>query len=674
MTLRTANQLKALQWSVLLTLVLCCAGESRAQQFRAAGNTDPTHRPEPHKKGEVVAAFDTMPTRMSFDLPCHVKMVTENGIQYINGATETYIDGFAEGQSYEVWNDRQNVYSRFWIESQNDARIVVRHRNALVRGGKIAHAKQRRVSPYGPGEWTDEWFVFHPDGTYIRRVKVYTPAAATSQPWPAQPISRSISKSGGLPEVSVHELEGMYLMGRGPGRFVGDELEKKGLTLIKMDGSHKDISFDPYPLRLNASGEEMYHAYGDSKHANIHVINTKSTWRPFRIGRPNQPVGSAPHFLLLMTPYKPVHKLTNLVPCFPAGVTRQQGYHIAGLGQMQYTRYWQVTKDTISEIWLNGFTSSKESAKELAALARSWQQAPKMTLLNRIGATVYGYDIGSRAYLLDYESVKQPKAVQVRLEASAESPVVHPTFLINHWGDRHAQLEVDGAEIPRGKDFRMGHYKALDIGDGREWEDVLIVWAKVKATKPVQFRLRPEGYGRPGGAAALAAAERLVADKRYVQAAAELRRLADAHAGTDIGKQAAERLRVLMDDPAVGPSVINAEADALQARAAAAEKEKDYARASRLYEQYVRQFANADRFAEVKKRLEALKGDADIQGAIVSKQAERECRTWIQMADNFARAGRRREARDYLNKVIKKYGDTDWGAKARTRLAEIDGR
>ena len=482
----------------VVAVAIGCLGQAHAQKFRAVGNTDSKHRAAPWHKGEVVVTFDTMPTRMSFDLPCYPKMITENGIQYINGATETYIDGFAEGQSYEVWNDKQNVYSRFWIESQNDARIVVRHRNALVRDGKIAHARQRKVSPYGPGEWTDEWFTFHPDGTHTRRVRVYTPAAATSKPWPAQPISRSISRSGGLPEVSVHELEGMYLMGRGPGRLVGDELEKEGLTLIKMDGSHKDIPFDPYPLRLNASGEGMYRAYGDFKHANIHVVKTKSTWRPFRIGRPNERLDGPPHFLLLMTPYKPVHRLTNLVPSFPAGATRRKGYFLAGLGQMQYTRHWKTTRDTINEIWLNGFTKSKAPAKELATLARSWLQAPAMRPLSGAGTAAYGYDMAARAYLVGVKPGGQPAALEVELAASAASPVVNPTFLVNHWGRRKAVLDIDGTTVPGGRDLRLGHYRALDLEDGRTWRDVLIVWVRVQSTEPIRFTIRRGGPASVG--------------------------------------------------------------------------------------------------------------------------------------------------------------------------------
>jgi len=164
---------------------------------------------------------------------------------------------------------------------------------------------------------------------------------------------------------------------------------------------------------------------------------------------------------------------------------------------MQYTRYWQVTRDTISEIWLNGFTRSREPAKELAALARSWLQAPKLRLLSRTGAVAYGYDLGARAYLLDTRSAAAPKELQLALAASVDSPVVNPTFLVNHWGSRSAELEVNGVAIPRGRDFRTGHYRTLDIEDGREWSDVLIVWAKISSTKPVRLTIRPAGRSAP---------------------------------------------------------------------------------------------------------------------------------------------------------------------------------
>ncbi|MHC5058030.1 MAG: hypothetical protein ACYTKD_25500 [Planctomycetota bacterium] len=266
----------------VLAMASCCAGPALAQGFRAVGNTDPNHRAPPWHQGEVVVTFDTMPTKVSFDLPGHIKLITENGIPYINGATETYIDGFAEGQSYESWNDIQNEDSRMWIESQNDARIVVRHRCALVNKGRIAHAGDRQVAPYGPGNWVDEWYTFHPDGTHVRRIKIHSSKARQS--------SCHRRERG----FFFYELEGMYLWWGAPraGTMASDHLEDGAMTLLFDDGRSRTIDFTPYPMDAN-TGRGMAEAYGEFRHASISVINTKSEYRPWRIGRPSEKGGAS---------------------------------------------------------------------------------------------------------------------------------------------------------------------------------------------------------------------------------------------------------------------------------------------------------------------------------------------------------------------------------------------
>lgn len=445
------------------------------QAFRAVGNDDPNKKAAPNKQGEVIVTFDTMPTKVSFDLPGHIKMITENGIPYMNGATETYIpfEGFHEGASYESWNDHQNKYSRMWIESQNNARIVVRHRCALVKGDKIAHQDKRKVAPYGPGNWTDEWYVFHPDGTHTRRIKIWNAVAG---------------KSGMHGAEYPYELEGMYLWwGHVRGKMASDHLEDGVITLIEMDGKSKTIDFTPYPMDTTPkSGKGMYEAYGKFKHANIHLINTKSKYRPWRMGRPSGRGGGFGGETLWMSPYKPVHELVQLVPCFPAGSNKQTGYSVAGLGQMIYSDYWKRTDTSMSEIWLNGFTDSAEAAEELAAIARSWQKAPKMSLAKRNAAELHGYDVGERAYLLETSA---SKGAYLKIAASSDSPLVNPMFLVKEWGKGDPKLAIDGKEIPRGNDFRFGHYESLELEGGREWKDVLAVWVSVTSEKSIRFDL-----------------------------------------------------------------------------------------------------------------------------------------------------------------------------------------
>jgi len=442
-----------------------------AATFKATGNSDENHRAAPHKEGEVVVTFDALPTRVSFDLPGHIKMYTENGIPYINGATETYIkaEGIQEGASYESWNDEKNKYSRMWIESQNDARIVVRHRCALIKGDKICHQEKRKVAPYGPGNWADEWYVFHPDGTYIRRVKI----------WSA--VAREAGRHGAA--KYPYELEGMYLWWGTPcrGKMASDHLEDGMITLVKMDGSHKTINFKPYPVAMGEY-QRMRRAYGEFKDASIHIINTKSKHRPWRMGRWSR--------TLRTSPYVPVHKLVQLVPCFPPGTTRSSGYSVAGLGEMNWGEYWKQTDDSMSEVWLNGWTSSEDPVDKLAAIARSWQEAPEMSSVGGSDVKLHGYDIGERAYLLEAPS---SRGVQLKIAASSESPVVNPMFLVNGWGKAKAMLTLNGKKVLKGDDFRFGYYKTLELDGGRKWENVLAAWVKVTATRPTVFSLLAPG-------------------------------------------------------------------------------------------------------------------------------------------------------------------------------------
>jgi len=465
----TTSRIRRFRLAAVLTAGLCCLAQTQAQQFKAAGNTDPDHRPAPWKQGEVVVTFDTMPTRVSFDLPGHIKLITENGIPYTNGATETYIpsEGFQEGASYESWNDKNNKYSRMWIESQNDARIVVRHRCALIKGDKICHQDKPKVAPYGPGNWTDEWYTFHPDGTHTRRVKIWNAVAR---------------ESGRHGAKYPYELEGMYLWWGSPckGKTASDHLEDGVITLIKMNGASRTINLNPYPLK-KGEYQNMSGVYGEFSNANIHVINTRSKYRPWRMGRWSK--------TLSVTPYVPVHKQVQLVPCFPEATTKESGYSVAGLGQMNWGEFWKLTDTSMSEIWLNGFTTSRKPAKELVLQARSWLNAPKM----KTATKNYGYSMGARAYLLAMREGASPTDVRLKLAGSADSPIVNPAFLINNWGGGKAALTINDKPIKRGPNFRMGHYKTLDLEYAPKWKDVLIVWTKATSTKPVRIKISPKG-------------------------------------------------------------------------------------------------------------------------------------------------------------------------------------
>ncbi|MHC4913402.1 MAG: hypothetical protein ACYTE5_10475, partial [Planctomycetota bacterium] len=154
---------------------------SKPREFKAVGPTEPVKMGRREMAVEVY--FDLVPTSLRFTLPSFPSMVTENGIVYSNFWAETYEPRIGGG-SFEPLFDRQNRYARMWIERQSDARIVVRVRGALCNTQEqIAHTDIPSGSPYGKGDWVDEWFYIYPDGVHVRHVRVYTGLASRSRPF-----------------------------------------------------------------------------------------------------------------------------------------------------------------------------------------------------------------------------------------------------------------------------------------------------------------------------------------------------------------------------------------------------------------------------------------------------------------------------------------------------------
>ena len=118
----------------------------------------------------------------------------------------------------------------------------------------------------------------------------------------------------------------------------------------------------------------------------------------------------------------------------------------------------------------------------------------RMSLAEKNGAELHGYDVGERAFLL---TASASGGAYLNIAASAQSPVVNPMFLINNWGTENPKLSIDGREIEKGEDFGFGHYESLELEGERKWENVLAVWAKVHATEPMQVSISTGAISHP---------------------------------------------------------------------------------------------------------------------------------------------------------------------------------
>jgi hypothetical protein len=122
-----------------------------------------------------------------------------------------------------------------------------------------------------------------------------------------------------------------------------------------------------------------------------------------------------------------------------------------------------------------------KKADQLVPLARSWLHAPEMRMTSE-AYTGGIYDQSERAYLIENTVPDHGAPCTFVLEASEDSPVLNPAFIIKNWGNTSATLSINGKMEPLGADFRQG------IRRGPYGED-LIVWIRLESDKPLEIRL-----------------------------------------------------------------------------------------------------------------------------------------------------------------------------------------
>jgi hypothetical protein len=457
------------------------------ESFNAHGNTSEHHRPLPWMGAEVFVRFDQLDAYLGFNAPGINSMLVPHEtddklIAQWNGMVETHDHDISE-DGFETTMDGGNEWTRIWIESHNDARIVVRYRSApLNPSGQLAHTDYGQVVPYGPGDHVDEWFTIYPDGSYTREVKVWSPVAADAVPYTDDRIETFFF------ETQEFLLNNIGMEGE---RYASDDIHTDALTLVNMDGTHQTFSFEPYPA-TEFEWPDLRSAFEPFEHANTVIINTKSPLRPYTVGREHPtdnwvsvyPNESAPN---------PPHSIFNE---WPTEDILGEGYIGGGLGHIvvagDQDSWFRKDEISVTKIYLSGYvahTTNAGNAAHVAEVARSWLTPAELTQTSSTPAQVYGYDMAQKAYLVDYSGVADPSTVTLELDASPTSPMVNPAVLINEWGSATPRVIIDGEELTSGEGFRFGFYPTLDIKDGRTWQNALLIWIELSSDSPVTIRV-----------------------------------------------------------------------------------------------------------------------------------------------------------------------------------------
>jgi len=447
-----------------------------AKFFHAEGVTEPVVKyltepgfavPREVSRIAVQVHFDMVPIKMRFSMPCYPCMVTENNIHYSNGWTETY-DPEASSSCEVLWDDEAR-YARMWIESQNPARIVVRVRAALSDpDGYIAHSYIPSGSPYGEGDWTDEWYYIYPDGMHTRHVRIYTGLAGQSLTVTDEQF-HGVAPIREIPPTVVHEFHEEFIFGQ-DGHIPEDDISLSPLTLIKMDGSSKTISYQPYPKD-----------YGSFNQANIMVVNLKSRYKPFTIFMPhgieNQTYpleGRAPHTFQTW-PAKP----------------GDEGYSVS-LGHTLNWWHYRRTDRILEQVYLSGMIASDDPVAELSDLAKSWLHYPRLMMEGfELSYTRPIYDQAQRAYIVPRED-KGARPFKFQLgfpdrfqeELAIRVYIVNPAFVIKDWGNTDAEVKINGNIVEPGDKLRIG-YEQHDSGTN------LVVWLNYKSRENLHVEIKP---------------------------------------------------------------------------------------------------------------------------------------------------------------------------------------
>jgi hypothetical protein len=457
-----------------LVLIFVCsfaALGSASEKFYAVGTSEPVVKylekpssevPRELQRVAVEVHFDLVPTMMRFSMPCYPCMVTENNIHYSNGWTETY-DPKASSSCEVLW-DREARYARMWIESQNPSRIIVRVRAALADpDGRIAHNDIPSGSPYGKGDWTDEWYYIYPDGTHTRHVRIYTGLAAQSLTVTDETFG-GIQPVREIPPSVVHEFQEDFIFGV-KGHMPKDDIDLAPVTLIMMDGRSKTISYQPYPKDFGAFLE-----------ANIKVVNLKSQYKPFIIFLP---------YGVENEPYPPEGELPHVFQTWPR---RGENGYSTSLGHTLNWWHYRRTENILEQVYLSGMTKADDPKDELLALAQSWVRPPQ---LKGSGIQpmykVQTYDPTQRAYILSCGE-KGARKFELTLAEAAQGDkkvfIENPAFVFKDWGTSEVEIKADGKPLELGKDYRVGYEQTHTGSD-------LILWLKIKSTKKVSFDISP---------------------------------------------------------------------------------------------------------------------------------------------------------------------------------------
>ncbi len=408
---------------------------------------------------DVIVRFDNGGHKFVFwrgtsYIPC---WVTDTEIWYTNEFVERrgHHSPNTEG-CVEPMSDKQCRYSHVRIIESNDARVVVHWRYAPV---DVDYEHPFIDGDNGWFDWVDEYYVIYPDATGIRAITVH---------------SNGLDKWIEFQEAIVVNQ---------PGTLPDDNIELGAVSVANMQGQSKTYFWD------ENGGPEFDE---NPPKANIFKVNLKGELQPFALIAPPEKDGN------LITSYEGHGRRSNFNwwDHWPVSQDASDGRgatsaerpshsslcHLALPGNA--TAEWKPYaegRNWMTKLMLHGMTGKK--VEDLVPLAKSWINAPGIKIANNDFES-RGYDKTQMAYFIFSKDPDKNSSLEFSIEASPESPVINPSFVVRNWGNRIPELIINGEKVKSGEKFRFGIENSLEGTD-------LILWIKIVSNEPVQVKFSP---------------------------------------------------------------------------------------------------------------------------------------------------------------------------------------
>jgi len=399
---------------------------------------------------DVLVRFDTSAARMVFWRGSRYSpaWVSENGLWMADQSVEAWGVGEEDKEGcFEHMQDRRCRYSHVRVIESTDARAVVHWRYAPV--SSYDHL-WRVDETTGRACWVDEYYYIYPDAMAVRKVT-----------WKTGTLGHPRQFQESLPFTHAGQLQ-------------SDVIHTDFAFVGNMDGESEVLAFVKDPQDKENLPEDL----------TIQIYNFKSENKPFIVFEP----GNRMHYVADLRLGSRGLDVPGNCNHWPVGQALCDGRSVQAADRPTHFLGFPISSPPVHEqdgrSWWNGlYGMGDKTIEQLAVVARSWARAPELKLEgNNFGS--HGYNMSERVYKLAREKGSREASLEFELLASEQSPVFNPAFLIEGWGDRDAELSIDGESVERGINFRLGHNHRLAGSD-------LIVWVKKESVKDVRFVLSP---------------------------------------------------------------------------------------------------------------------------------------------------------------------------------------